>query len=251
MRVGTLLLRGMAVGLVAGLLAFGFAKLFGEPQVDKAIAFEAQMAQAKGETPEPEIISRATQAGPGLFTSVMVYSAAIGGLYALVFAFAYGRVGDLSPRALAALLALGGFIAIVLVPEIKYPANPPSIGQPETIGPRTALFFGMLAISLATLALAIASARQLAVRLGAWNAVLVAAAGFTVVIAIAQYALPDVNEVPSQFSAVVLWRFRIAALGLHAVLWTVLGLLFGALVERDFAQAGWRPRQLARNDRGS
>ncbi len=37
---GRLLVRGMLVGLLAGILAFGFAKVFGEPQIDKAIAFE-------------------------------------------------------------------------------------------------------------------------------------------------------------------------------------------------------------------
>ncbi len=38
--VGKLLLRGMLVGLIAGILAFAFARVYGEPQVDKAIAFE-------------------------------------------------------------------------------------------------------------------------------------------------------------------------------------------------------------------
>jgi Probable cobalt transporter subunit (CbtA) len=85
---------------------------------------------------------------------VIIYSAAVGGLFSLVFAFAYGRVGRLGPRATAALLALGGFVAIVLVPDIKYPANPPSIGNPETIGLRTELFFVMLVISVAALVLA-------------------------------------------------------------------------------------------------
>lgn len=112
--VGNLLLRGMLVGVFAGLLAFGFARIFGEPQVDRAIAFEDQMSQAKGEAPEPELVSRKTQAGLGLFTGVIIYSAAIGGLFSLAFAFVYGRVGRLGPRATAALLALGGFVAIVL-----------------------------------------------------------------------------------------------------------------------------------------
>ena len=35
-----LLIRGMLAGLAAGILAFAFAKVFGEPQVDKAIAIE-------------------------------------------------------------------------------------------------------------------------------------------------------------------------------------------------------------------
>ena len=45
--VGTLLLRGMLVGIIAGLLCFGFLKIVGEPQVDRAIAFETQLDETK------------------------------------------------------------------------------------------------------------------------------------------------------------------------------------------------------------
>jgi predicted cobalt transporter CbtA len=254
--VGSLLLRGMLVGLVAGLLAFGFARVFGEPEIDRAIAFEEaskaaphthgeahaqgnahthSQAQASTEAPEQELVSRATQAGLGLATGVVVYGAAVGGLFALVFAFAYGRVGRLGPRATAALLALGAYVAVVLVPNIKYPANPPAIGQAETIGPRTALFFLMILIAVAALALAVILARRLSAQFGMWNATILAGAAFVVVIAVAQYGLPAINEVPDQFSAALLWRFRVASLGIHAVLWSTIGLLFGALTERAMA----------------
>jgi hypothetical protein len=66
----------MLVGVFAGLLAFGFARIFGEPQVDRAIAFEDQMNQAKGEAPEPELVTRETQAGLGLFTGVIMVASA-------------------------------------------------------------------------------------------------------------------------------------------------------------------------------
>jgi len=59
---------------------------------------------------------------------------------------------------------LGGFVAIALVPDLKYPANPPSVGNPETIGIRTELFFVMLVISVAALVLAVALARRLSAR---------------------------------------------------------------------------------------
>jgi hypothetical protein len=42
--VGRLLLRGMLAGVVAGLVAFGFARVFGEPPIEHAIAFEAHEA---------------------------------------------------------------------------------------------------------------------------------------------------------------------------------------------------------------
>jgi len=236
--VGGLLLRGMLVGVVAAVVAFGFAKVFGEPEVDRAIAFEEQIDRAKGTSPESEIVGRQTQAGVGLFTGVVVYSAALGGLFSLAFAFVYGRFGHLSVRSTAALLALAGFVSIVLVPDLKYPANPPSIGNPDTIGSRTALFFSMIVISVVALILAISLARNLMTRHDRWNAALVGAATYAVIIGIALYALPEINEVPEQFSAVVLWHFRIASLGVHAVLWTTIGLLFGILTERAFAQAG-------------
>src|SRR5262249_38292109 len=150
----------------------------------------------------------------GLFTGVIVYGAAVGGLFALVFAFVHGRIGDQGPRATAALLALAGFVAIVLVPAIKYPANPPAVGDPAAIGPRPGVFFIMLALSVAALAAAVALARALQTRFGAWNAALIAGAAFIIAIAVVQYALPAVNEVPGHFSAVVLWRFRVASLGM-------------------------------------
>jgi len=243
--VGGLLLRGMLVGIVAGVVAFGFSKVFGEPPIDRAIAFEEKMYQAKGEAPEPEIVSRGTQSGPGLITGVVVYSAAVGGLFALVFAFVHGRVGRLGARATAAVLALAAFVAIVLVPALKYPPNPPSIGNADTIGSRTALFFTMIVISVAALIVAVLLARSLTKRLGQWNAGLVGAAAYVLIVVIAQYVLPTIDEVPEQFSAVVLWHFRIASLGLHAVLWTTIGLLFGALTERAFAQKSGRTTRLA------
>jgi len=233
--VGKLLLRGMLVGIVAGLLSFGFARVFGEPSVDRAIAFEAQMEAAKGEAPEEELVSRETQSSIGLLTGTVIYGAAIGGLFALVFAYAYGRVGALGARETAALVALAGFIAVILVPFIKYPANPPSVGDPETISKRTVLYFAMMAISVVAMFNSVVVARKLARRLGLWNGAIIAGLAYVIVIGVVQVILPTVNEVPENFSAVVLWQFRTGALGIHVVLWTCLGLLFGALTERSFA----------------
>src|SRR6188472_4360672 len=174
--VQALLVRGMIAGAIAGLLAFGFAWVFGEPQIEQAIAFEefmqkaAQAASHHGDATaaaeEPELVSRAVQAGLGLFTAVVVYGAGIGGLFAIVFAFAYGRIGRLDARATAALLAAGGLLSVVIVPFLKYPANPPAVGHHDTLGIRTALFLTMIAISIAALTLAVGLGRRLVARFG-------------------------------------------------------------------------------------
>lgn len=237
--VGQLLLRGMIAGVIAGLLAFGFARVFGEPQVDRAIAFEEKMAAAAGAPEEPEVVSRTTQAGLGLFTGVMTYSVAMGGIFSLVFASLYGRAGGrLSPRALSACLGVVFFLALIAVPDLKYPPNPPAVGNPETIGIRTELYFAMLVASIAGVVLAFALARNLAQRWNGWNAAIVAGVAYVAFIAIVQALLPSINEVPENFPALDLYNFRLATIGLQATIWTVLALAFGFLAEKQMRERG-------------
>jgi predicted cobalt transporter CbtA len=231
----------MLVGIVAGLLVFVCARWLGEPQVERAIAFESSMDQAKGEPPEPEMVSRKVQRGVGLLTGVVIYGAAIGGIFGLVFALAYGRIGDLSPRALSALLAAISFVTIVLVPNLKYPANPPAVGNPETIGARTAAFFLLIAFSIAAMVLAIQVRGRISLRYGAWNGFLLSGVLFIVVMCVVSHFLPEIDEIPAGFPASLLWRFRVAALELQAVLWIVIGLLFGWLTDRDTHPRAGRP----------
>ncbi|MGJ5197041.1 CbtA family protein [Bradyrhizobium sp. HKCCYLRH1030] len=248
---GRLLLRGMLAGLVAALLSFGFLKLAGESSVDRAIAFETMVDEAKarlsgGEAAakgqpapavlaEPELVSRTVQAGIGLLTGVIVYSTAFGGLFALAFALAFRRMADIGPRATSAVLAALGFVAVYAAPMLKYPANPPSVGLAETIGMRTSLYFALILLSLAVM-IAVGMLRiRLLPRVGEWNAALIAAGVYIAMMTGIGLALPDVNEVPEEFPATVLWQFRIASLGGQVIMWATLGLLFGFLAERLIA----------------
>ncbi len=231
-----LLVRGMLSGLGAGLLALIFAYVFGEPSVVGAIDFESGAQAATGETPEPELVSRAVQSTIGLATAVLVYAIAFGGLFSVAFAIAYGRIGRLSARTTAAVLALVGYLAVFVVPFLKYPANPPAVGNHDTISQRTGWYLAMVAASVLLAVAAVYLGRRMASRLGPWNAALTACAAYIVGVAVVQLLLPAVNEVPEAFPAAVLWDFRVAALGTQLVMWTTIGLLFGALVARQPAQ---------------
>src|SRR6266516_4762326 len=170
MNARSLLVRGMLVGLVAGLLTNAFGTVFAESQINQAIAFE--YAHTPPGMADPETVSRSVQAGIGLTVAMLVYGAALGGIFALAFAFSYGRLGQWSARATALLVAGLGFGAMFLMPFLKYPANPPGIGEPDTIGRRTALYFLMVDISVAAAVGAVLFGRSLAERLGGWNATL-------------------------------------------------------------------------------
>lgn len=241
----SLLIWGLLAGLIGGLLAFGFAAAFGEPSVERAIGIEeaggathphAEGTPAEHEHAEEEGFTRAFQSTVGLGIGAVLYGLGLGGLFGVAFAFAYGRLGTRTPRATALALAGIGFVAVVLVPFLTYPANPPAVGNPDTIGERTGLFFAMIAISLVLVVAAVAASRSLTPRLGGFTAATVAAVGYLVVITAVAKLLPGFQEVPEGFPGDLIWNFRIASLGTSVVLWGAIGVTFAALMHRGLSR---------------
>lgn len=226
--VSGLLRRGLLAGILAGFLAASFSFFWGEPPLERALAFETAAIEAAGQKQEPEIVSRKVQRGAGLFAAHIIYGAALGSLFSLAFALCLGRIGSSDPQAVAALLAATGFVALVVVPELKYPSNPPAVGAAETIGARTELYFALLAISLLAMILSATLFPVLKARFGIFTGGLMSAFAFVAVAGSAALSLPSVDEVPASFPASVLWEFRLASIGARAVLWSALGIAFGA-----------------------
>ncbi|MFE2324086.1 CbtA family protein [Streptomyces sp. NPDC059385] len=229
-----LLVRGMLAGALAGLAAFLVAYLLGESKIDAAIAIEeaGHLAAGHDHGAEEAPVSRALQATAGLGTGVILYGVALGGIAALVFCFALGRIGRFGPRSTAALVTAGLFVTVTLVPFFKYPANPPAVGDPDTAARRTALYLMMIALSALLAAGALILGRRLAPKLGNWNASVVAGLGFVLLVGISYAVLPGINEVPADFPAALIWEFRLASLAIQTALWTTFGLAFGFLAER-------------------
>lgn len=263
--VRNLLVRGMIAGVLAGLCAFVMAYVAGEPSVRDSIAQEeihqegahsapahqhGGEARQQGGEEEEELVSRPVQSTFGLATGVLVYGVALGGIASLVFAGCLGRIGRFGPRATAALLAGAAFVTVYLVPFLKYPANPPAVGNPDTIGKRTTLFFLMIVVSVLLAVVAVIAGRRLAPRLGNWNAAVAAGGGYAVAVAVACLVLPgNTDAIPATFPAALLWEFRLASIGVQALLWTAFGLIFGALAERALRPGSpprWRRARLPR-----
>lgn len=243
--VRTLLVRGLVLGLLAGLVAGVFAFTAGEPRLDEAIALENAAAAQQhgehahgehahgqhehGEHEHGEEVSRGTQKA-GLFLATGLYGLAVGGVFALVYAGLRGRVGPRSDGALALTAAGIGFAAVIVVPFLKYPANPPAVGDPETVGSRTLLYLGMIIVGLLSVAVAVTTARS--VPGGPWARWPAAVLAFVVPVVVASLLLPAVDEVPDGFPATLLWQFRLTSLGTQLVFWASFGTLFGWACDR-------------------
>jgi hypothetical protein len=237
--VGKFILRGLIIGIFAGLLAFGYAKTFGEPAVTVAVQLEDTHAEQEraeaikaGKTPAPEeaeMFSRDIQTGVGLLTGMVGVGAGIGAVFGVLFAFAYGRLGALGAKSTAGLLGLMGLVTAYVVPALKYPANPPTVGSAETIKLRTGLYFLMIGLSILATLGGLFLRGKLIPKFGAWTASVIAGIVYIVVLFVVFALLPSINEVPSDFPAVTMWDFRIASLGIQTVLWGATAILFGYL----------------------
>ena len=276
-----LIARGVLAGVAGGLVAFVFARIFAEAVINAAIRYQtgrdaalAALDKAAGRPPPaaaPDIFSRTVQAGAGLGVGMIALGAALGALFAVCYAVCLGRVGGVRPRSLALLVAAGGFTGTYLVPFVKYPANPPGIGNPDTIGQRGGLYLLMVVCSVVFLVLAVWLGQRLAPRLGNWNASLAAGAAFLVVVGAVMAVLPQLGELPANvaayghratetplplagpggrivypgFPADVLFSFRLYSVAAQLLLWATIGLVFAPLADRLLRPppAAARPRQ--------
>jgi Probable cobalt transporter subunit (CbtA) len=261
-----LILRGLIAGALGGLLAFVFARIFAEPQIQKAIDYEsardaAQEAldKAAGQSVPAEgmeVFSRTIQANVGIGVALIFFGAAMGALFAVAYAICLGRTGRIRARNLAVLVAGGAFLSMYLVPFIKYPANPPAIGNGDTIQQRSSFYLLMVACSILFLILTVWLGKRLQARFGTWNATLIAGAVFIAATAIVMLILPSYGELAANkqfhqptetpapltdpsgkivfpgFPADLLFNFRLYSIGAQLVLWTAIGLLFGPMAER-------------------
>ena len=238
---GSLLVRGLIVGLFAGLLAGTFAYVMGEPRVDAAIAIEEAGAahthdhdNNHGDSAEPAaeekpLVSREGQKA-GLFLATSPYGVALGGMFAVGFTLLRRKLRTGNDAYAALGLAAAGFVGIVLVPFLKYPPNPPAVGNPDTITRRTVTYLLTLVIGLLAVWAGVAASRW-AARYGELARLGGGVIAFLVTIVAAYLILPRINEVPETFPATLLWQFRFASLGTQATLWLLLGFGYAATVD--------------------
>lgn len=252
--------RGLLAGALAGLLTFVFSRLLIEPIIELAIDYEDGIGEAHQALEDAAAastgiaahshgadgggFSRAIQMNLGMGIGVVLFSLAIGALFAVVYTVAYGRVGNVSARLLSLYVAGGMLVSLYVVPFLKYPASPPALSLDETIRQRTLLYLLLVVLSAALLVGAVYLGRWLNEKLGAWNATLVAAAGYVVAIAVLMLVLPTVDETPGPltdeagtivyegFPADLLYEFRLYSLGAQVVMYATIGLVFAALVSR-------------------
>jgi hypothetical protein len=230
--VRTVLLAVLAAGLLAGLAAGIFHYVATEPVIEQAIALES--AAATDADHEPPVVSRDVQR-VGLIVGWALYGVCVGLAFGAVYALTRPRFGHAGAALNAFASALVAYWLIGLFPFLKYPANPPGVGDPETIGYRQALFVLFWVLSVGGL-LAAAWVHRL-VRARTSPTIGWAVVGVVyLVYAGALFGLMPPNPDPVELPAGLVSAFRGLSLVGLTLFWLVLGAAFGLLLSRAPAQ---------------
>jgi predicted cobalt transporter CbtA len=221
--------RGALAGILGGLAGAVTLLTLGERSIAQAIDLETSRA-APGEAHE-ELFTRTTQVIGGSL-GLALYGLFLGIVFGVVFAAVQHRLGSGPAWRRARRLAALAFVAVFLVPFLKYPANPPAVGDPDTVNQRTIAYVSMVAVSILAVLLAAVLHERLARRgMPEWYAQPAAALVWLATVAVAFVALPpnpDAIEIPAD----LLWSFRLASLGGQAAFWAVAGTAFAVLCAR-------------------
>ena len=221
-----ILIAVILAGLLAGLVVGVFHFVVTEPVIEQAITQEAAMHPE--ETDEPPVVTRDVQRTGGIVGWVL-YGLFMGAIFGAVYAFQRPRFGRVGLVVNGLLAALAAYWLVGLAPFLKYPANPPGVGDPETITYRQTLFVLFWVLSVGGALVAGWAHRLLAARLAAPQRWLVVGGVYALYVVLL-FALMPANPDPVTMPAALVSEFRALSLVGLTLFWLVLGMAFGLLL---------------------
>ncbi|MDP9489707.1 MAG: CbtA family protein [Thermoproteota archaeon] len=222
--VGITLSSGVIAGIILAFLNLGIV----EPTIDKAIALEVQKQVSSGENVNmSELIDYRYWQKAGAFAGGAIYGAGLAALFGVIFVFARNKLPGKNNKQKAIFLAGIMWFVLFLMVALKYPANPPAVGDPETIYYRETLYIGYIMISgLAALGMAVIwiktriNSKKIIIPL-MYAAIMVTA-----------YVVMPPNPDKIEISMDLIQTFRVLTAITIGVFWGILGIIFGSLWDK-------------------
>jgi predicted cobalt transporter CbtA len=230
----------LLAGAIAGTILGAINQVVVEPYIDRAI--ELEMLQQNTTAQSGQVITnpaefaayRFWQKG-GEIIAGTILGLSIGSLYGIVFAYTRGSISGTNNNKKKALIVAGiMWLVLFLMPALKYPPNPPAVGNPETIYYRQSLYVAFLAISgFSALGLAFLYRKMMVASSNNTKkkAIIIPSAVYAAIMAGAYLAMPA-NPDPINAPIDLVIGFRITSAITISMFWAVLGVIFGALWDK-------------------
>lgn len=219
----------LLAGAIAGTILGAINQVAVEPYIDYAVELEMQNTNQSSQIINPaEFTSYRLWQRGGEIVAGTILGLSIGSLFGIVFAYTHSSVPGSNNKKKALIVAGIMWFVLFLIPALKYPANPPAVGDPETIYYRQSLYVAFLVISgFSALGLAF-----LYRKMGALNikkAIIPAA--YAAIISGAYLAMPA-NPDPINAPMDLVMGFRITSAITISMFWGLLGVIFGTFWDK-------------------
>ena len=142
------LVSGAIAGFVHGTINFALV----EPYLDQAIGLENESLFASGEAEDnlefwAEYESYRIWQKSGQVLAGVILGLAMGSLFGIVYALFRNSLPGKTDVTKSVILAGVMWLTIYIIPFLKYPANPPTVGDGETVMLRAILYVSFIALS--------------------------------------------------------------------------------------------------------
>ncbi len=222
--MAVVLFSGAISGTIQGVANFVLV----EPVLDRSIYLENKAlfdSGAEQDSIEFRIAHeeyRLWQKGSQLISSTIL-GMSIGSLFGIIFSYAKKSLpsSDIIKKTL--ILAAIMWLILFIIPFVKYPSNPPTVGDADTVNERMALYAGLIAVSgLLTLGFYYAS------KFLPGRKKIFALAGYFCILGGVIFMFPE-NPDTISISNDLLYDFRVASVISVTIFWITLPFVFGGL----------------------
>jgi predicted cobalt transporter CbtA len=219
----------LLAGAIAGTILGAINQVAVEPYIDYAVELEMQNTNQSSQIINPAEFTayRLWQRG-GEMLAGTILGLSIGSLFGIVFAYTHNSIPGSNNKKKALIVAGIMWFVLFLIPALKYPANPPAVGDPETIYYRQSLYVAFLMISgFSALGLAF-----LYRKMGALNIKKsIIPMAYAAIISGAYLAMPA-NPDPINAPTDLVMGFRITSAITISMFWGLLGVIFGTFWDK-------------------
>jgi predicted cobalt transporter CbtA len=220
------LVSGAISGTILGIINLSVV----EPYIDKAIELETQNDIKAGQNVNMDEIAgyRMWQKSGEIFGGI-IYGISLSSLFGIVFAYSRSSLPGNNATMKAMFLASIMCFVLFIVPGLKYPSNPPAVGDPDTIYYRQGLFVAFLVISgVSALGVTVVIkkidqtvSKKVAISCTIYGAIM-----------IVSYLVMPSNPDKISISMSLIEIFRLASATTIVMFWGILGAIFGTLWNR-------------------
>lgn len=224
-------------GVIAGVILAGVNYFVAEPFIDQTIGIEVDNSIASGEVVDfDELSSYRVWQKEGTFAAGAFLGLTYGAILGIVYVISRKYLPSSDDRKKALILAAIMCLSLYVVPFIKYPANPPAVGDPETIGLRDSLYtIYQLASGLIALGVSILMYKLRRIGYSKY-VIIVIYLGLVASIYAIFPANPDEITAPMD----LVNAFRAVTFGTMVMFYLVLGTIFGIMWNK------FKPHETAR-----